>query len=137
MLYCHSMILVSIDAISMIAIDFFFLSSFLPSRYQDRNRLVVAILLLVAVAMRQSQLAFFLLTSFNVMLDDKLTHCVALSCVAYYSCPICLLVMVFLTLKEVSSCCLLSRDRSSKWCRVIPNLMWAGTSSNTLLLSDG
>ena len=40
--------------------------------------------------------------------------------------------------KEVSSCCLLSRDRSSessKWYRVIPNLMWVGISSNTLFLT--
>ena len=74
--------------------------------------------------------------AFDVERCSFLTYCVALSCVAYYSCPICLLVMVFLMLKEVSSCCLLSRDRSSKWYRVIPNLMWAGISSNTLLLSD-
>ena len=52
---------------------------------------------------------------------------------AHCSYPICLLAMVFLTLKEVSSCCLLSRDRSSEWCRVIPNLVWAGASSNMCL----
>ena len=65
------------------------------------------------------------------MLNDKLTYCIVLSCVASYSYPICLLVMVFLILKEVSSCCLLSRDRSSessKWYRVIPNPICSNTA---------
>ena len=58
-----------------IAIDVFFS----PSECRDSNRLVDDF--------------------FNVMLNDKLTYCIALSCIASYSYPMCL-VMVFLILKK-------------------------------------
>ena len=102
-------------------------------QYADRNQL----LLVVAIQGSQST---YVVDFFNIMLNDKLTYCIVLSCIAYYSYPKVSLVMVFLILKKwVLAACYLVIDRVnrvSKWYRVIPNLTWVGISSNTLLLSD-
>ena len=64
----------------------------------DRNRRP---LLLTSSGRRNTEIAIdFFGDFFNIMLNDKLTYCIVLSCIAYYSYPKVCLVMVFLILKK-------------------------------------
>ena len=67
------------------------------SQYRDRDRLSLVVDFFEP---SRYSIAIGFDDFFNIMLNDKLTYCIVLSCIAYYSYPKVFLVMVFLILKK-------------------------------------